>query len=111
VGEAYWSALVDGEERFIEQCVQAINLSKTLEGHSAGAKGQKLTAYCAAGISSCHEAITAEEALERLRLGLYVMIREGYIRRELEALSSIKEKAGDLRRLIIVTIWFPQNVC
>jgi adenine deaminase len=52
VGESYWSALVDGDERFIEQCAQAINLSKTLEGHSAGAKGQKLMAYCTAGIDS-----------------------------------------------------------
>jgi adenine deaminase len=105
VGESYWSALVDGDERSIEQSALAINLSKTLEGHSAGAKSQKLIAYCTTGISSCHEAISKEEALELLRLGLYVMIREGYVRKDLEALSSIKEMAGDLRRLVLVTDW------
>lgn len=103
VGESYWSALLDGGERIFEQCSQAVNLEKTLEGHSAGAKDQKLIAYCTAGISSCHESITPEEALERLRLGLAVMIREGYIRKELETLSSLKEIVGDPRRLILVT--------
>ena len=57
-----------------------------LEGHTVGAKGRKLGALVASGITSCHEAITPEDVEERLRMGLYVMIRQGSIRREFERL-------------------------
>ena len=60
-------------------------------------------AYAATGISSCHEPISADEVLSRLRLGLYVMIREGSIRRDLEAISKIRDFGIDFRRLILVT--------
>ena len=76
---------------------------KLLEGHSAGASGKKLMAYAATGVSSCHEPISADEVLSRLRLGLYVMIREGSIRRDLEAISKIRDFGIDFRRLILVT--------
>jgi adenine deaminase len=76
---------------------------KTLEGHTAGAGERKLAAYLATGISSCHEPITAQEALSRLRQGLCVMIREGEVRRDLEAISEIRQKGVDLRRAALVT--------
>jgi len=76
---------------------------KRLEGHSAGAKGKKLMAYVVPGISSCHEPINAEEVLERLRMGLHVMVREGSIRSDLAVISRIKDAGIDLRRLILVT--------
>ncbi len=60
-------------------------------------------AYIASGISSCHEAINAEEILERLRLGIHVMIREGSIRGDLAQISRIKDTGIDFRRLILVT--------
>ena len=69
-----------------------------LEGHSAGASHPKLNAYIACGISSCHEPIQADEVLQRLRLGLHVMAREGSIRRDLENIVKIKESGADLRR-------------
>jgi adenine deaminase len=60
-------------------------------------------AYLAPGISSCHEPIEAGEVLERLRLGIHVMIREGSIRRDLERISEIKDAPIDFRRLILAT--------
>lgn len=50
---------------------------KRIDGHAPGVSGKNLSAYIAAGISSDHESTTPEEALEKLRLGMYVMIREG----------------------------------
>ncbi|NOY68951.1 MAG: hypothetical protein GXP53_05585, partial [Deltaproteobacteria bacterium] len=76
---------------------------RTLEGHSAGANEKKLNAYVSAGISSCHEPIIAKEVLDRLRLGLCVMVREGSVRRELEAVSELKDLRVDLRRLTLVS--------
>ncbi|MFZ0134253.1 MAG: adenine deaminase C-terminal domain-containing protein [Desulfobacterales bacterium] len=103
LGESYWQAVVQNPELASPALEATLSSGKTLEGHTAGARGNKLAAYLAAGISSCHEPITAAEALERLRLGLHVMLREGSIRRDLDALAAIKDAGVDPRRLILVT--------
>ena len=57
-----------------------------IDGHAPGLSGRALCAYVAAGIQSDHECVTAEEAREKLGLGLHIMIREGSTARNLEAL-------------------------
>ena len=103
LGEAAWRYVIQGDESLLRMFAQTVNMGKTLEGHSAGARGNNLAAYVASGVSSCHESITAEEALERLRLGLHTMVREGASRRDLEAVSKIKDEPVDFRRLVLVT--------
>ncbi len=103
IGESYWQTLLQDPGRMLPALDSTLRRGKTLEGHSAGARGNKLAAYAAAGISSCHEPILADEVLERLRLGMYVMVREGSIRRDLEAISEIKNADIDLRRLVLAT--------
>ena len=103
LGESYWQAVLQSPDAMVPLFQSALDRGKRLEGHSAGAKGKKLAAYAAAGISSCHEAINAEEAIERLRLGFYVMVREGNVRKDLEEISKITQAGVDLRRLILVT--------
>jgi adenine deaminase len=103
VGESYWQNVLQAPEASLPVLDETFRRGKTLEGHSAGARGKKLAAYLTTGISSCHEPILPEEVLERLRLGIYVMVREGSIRRDLEAISVIKESNVDLRRLVLVT--------
>ena len=103
LGESYWQVVIQEPDEFLPLFEETLRLGKRLEGHSAGAKGKKLMAYIAPGISSCHEPINAEEVLERLRLGMHVMVREGSIRRDLAPISKIKDAGVDLRRLILVT--------
>jgi adenine deaminase len=103
LGEVYWQSVFHEPEAVLPLVNRALALGKTVEGHSAGAKGGKLAAYVGTGVSSCHESIDMAQALERLRMGLYVMIREGGIRADLEAISPIKDMGVDLRRLILVT--------
>jgi len=106
VGEIYWgNLLLRGRqgERVRELASMALELGKRVEGHTAGASGRKLQAYTDLGVSSCHEPITEEEVLDRLRLGYWVMIRQGTIRKELEAVQGIFKRGLDLRRLILVT--------
>ncbi len=103
LGESYWQSVLREPDIFLPNFLETLLAGKKLEGHSAGAKGRALTSYVASGISSCHEPIAWEEALERLRLGLYVMIREGSIRRDLDKLAGLKDACIDLRRLILVT--------
>ncbi len=103
LGESYWQVVIQEPDEFLPIFEETLRFGKRLEGHSAGAKGKKLMAYIAPGISSCHEPINAEEVLERLRLGMHVMVREGSIRRDLAPISKIKDAGVDLRRLILVT--------
>jgi len=103
LGETYWQALLQDPDYLLSSFDETLAAGKKLEGHSAGASEKKLAAYVASGISSCHEPINAKEVIERLRLGLFVMIREGSIRRDLEEISKIKNLSVNLRRLALVT--------
>jgi adenine deaminase len=60
-----------------------------VDGHCPGLRGKDLLKYIAAGISSDHESITAEEALEKLNAGMQIYIREGSAAKNLEALLPI----------------------
>jgi adenine deaminase len=103
IGESYWQAVLQEPELLLPTLQQSLLAGKTLEGHSAGAGEKKLSAYVAAGISSCHEPIDEQQVLVRLRMGLHIMIREGSIRRELADIAKIKDRGIDTRRLILVT--------
>jgi adenine deaminase len=60
-----------------------------VDGHCPLLSGRDLNAYIAAGISTEHEATSAEEALEKLRKGMRVLIREGSVSKDLEALQPV----------------------
>ena len=103
LGETYWPPILQGDDRLLELFAETVALGRKVEGHSAGARGNKLVAYVASGVSSCHESINVDEVLERLRLGLWVMVREGDVRQDLEAIAKIKDEKIDFRRLCLVT--------
>ncbi|MEJ2164991.1 MAG: adenine deaminase C-terminal domain-containing protein [Desulfobacterales bacterium] len=103
LGESYWQSILQHPAEILPQYEQTLLAGKTLEGHSAGAADRKLAAYVAGGITSCHEPINAEQVLERLRVGLHILVREGSIRRDLAEIAQIKDRGIDLRRLILST--------
>ncbi|MFC1928052.1 adenine deaminase [Chloroflexota bacterium] len=61
-------------------------LGEIADGHAPGVSGKSLSAYIAAGIYSDHESVSLDEAREKLRQGMFVMIREGSSEKNLEAL-------------------------
>lgn len=67
--------VIQGDEEVLDKL--KITTEKRIDGHAPGVSGKNLSAYIAAGISSDHESTTPEEALEKLRMGMYIMIREG----------------------------------
>jgi len=103
VGEGFWQEVLRGERNFPALSAEALKLRKTSEGHAAGCRGQRLAAYLDYGVSSCHESVSAEEVVEKLRFGLCTMIRQGSIRKELEAIARIKDRKLDFRRAALVT--------
>ncbi len=59
---------------------------RRLDGHCPGLRGRELNAYGAAGIHSCHESTTLDEAREKLQKGFHVLIREGSCAKDADAL-------------------------
>jgi adenine deaminase len=77
-----------------EMAKLSTGLTDHVDGHAPGVRGPALNAYVAAGIRSDHEATTYEEALEKRRLGMWVMLREASIARNLSDLLPLVKKFG-----------------
>ena len=73
-----------------------------VDGHAPGLSGHDLNAYIAANISSDHESVGLKEAAEKLRRGMYVMIREGSTEKNLEALLPLVTQETFQRCLLVV---------
>ncbi|MEM2086121.1 MAG: amidohydrolase family protein, partial [Archaeoglobaceae archaeon] len=82
-----------------DELLEKILVSTLVDGHCPKLTGKDLNAYVSAGIGSDHESTTEEEAKEKLRLGLRVMVREGSAAKNLRNLKSILGK----RTVMLVT--------
>src|SRR5436309_6809031 len=71
-----------------------LELAQHVDGHAPGVLGRALTAYAAAGIGSDHEAYTAPDGRERLRAGMWLLIREATAARNLAALLPLLAEYG-----------------
>src|SRR5213075_401126 len=60
---------------------------KVIDGHAPGLRGKNLNAYVLAGVGSDHESTEIDEAREKLRLGMHILLREGSTERNLAALA------------------------
>jgi adenine deaminase len=99
-----WLRLLQADDELLAKIELAHRRGKIVQGHTAGARDQKLCAVAALGISSCHEPIYFEDAIERLRLGYWTMLREGSLRQDLEhTLPPLIGSGANLQRLILVT--------
>jgi adenine deaminase len=74
-----------------------LDLAEHIDGHAPGVLGRALQAYASAGIRSDHEAYTADEGRERLRAGMWLLIREASAARNLEALLPLVQEFGPHR--------------
>ncbi len=68
---------------------------KPIDGHAPGLGGEALARYISSGISTDHEAYTREEALEKIKLGMKIQIREGSAAQNLDALIPIAKRNAD----------------
>ena len=99
-----WLRLTQGDPDLLARIDMTRKQGKIVHGHTAGARDRRLNAIAAASVSSCHEPINGEDALARLRLGYWTMLREGSFRQDLEATLKPLLTAGvDTSRLILVT--------
>lgn len=69
--------VINCEKTIINKIVLCQNSGKVVDGHGPGLSGRDINAYAASGVRTEHECTTPEEAVERLRLGMHIMLREG----------------------------------
>jgi adenine deaminase len=81
-----YPGVIFDDELVYQKIKAAHKLGKPVDGHAPGLRGEQLSKYIAAGISTDHECFTLDEALEKLNLGMQVLIREGSAARNFDVL-------------------------
>jgi adenine deaminase len=88
----------------------ALEGAKHVDGHAPGVLGKALNAYASAGIRSDHEALTVEEGRQRLRAGMWLLIREASMARNLEALLPLVKELGPARMAFCTDDRDPEDI-
>src|SRR5690606_33322511 len=81
--------VLNGDKEVMAKIAHAHRLGKPVDGHAPGLRGEEARRYIAAGISTDHECFTAPEALDKLRHGMKILIREGSAAKNFEALIGL----------------------
>lgn len=95
-----YPAVISAKEEIVDKVMMA--KGKLVDGHGPAISGQALNAYVSAGVRTEHECTTPEEMLERLRLGMYIQMREGSAARNLLSLLPVVNKEN-MRRVFFCT--------
>ena len=84
-----YPGVLHADPEVLQKIAHARALGKPVDGHAPGLRGDDARRYMAAGISTDHECFTYDEALDKLRLGMKVLIREGSAAKNFEALIAL----------------------
>lgn len=103
-------ALAAGDDHEVAKALLADTHRVVADGHAPGLQGAALNAYVAAGVQSDHEAVDVDEAKEKLRLGMTIMIREGSAARNLETLLPLVSPATESRCLFVTDDVSPDDL-
>jgi len=101
---------VQGEKGVLQKIAAARAAGKPVDGHAPGVGGKPLSAYILAGMSSDHECTSAAEALEKLRAGMFIMVREGTGARNLAALVPLVDAHTAARMMWCTDDRHPQDL-
>jgi adenine deaminase len=102
--------VLHGDEQVLAKIQATLAQGLVVDGHAPGLQGRDLCAYAAAGIMSDHECTTVEEARERIRLGMWLMIREGSAARNLERLLPLVKELHPSRVFFVTDDRDPQDL-
>ncbi len=83
---------------------------KRIDGHAPFLSSKDLCAYIASGVKSDHECTTPNEAIEKLRLGMYIMIREGTAAKDLDALIPVLKECNTRKCLFVTDDRHPSDL-
>lgn len=84
--------VIQQDPEVMEKLQIAKDMGKVIDGHAPGLRGESAVLYFAAGITTDHECFTYEEALEKLKLGVKIQIREGSAAKNFNALIPLLDQ-------------------
>lgn len=84
------------DESVMAKLEVAKKLNKPIDGHAPGLRGEQLKAYVSAGITTDHEAYEYDEALEKIKLGMKILIREGSAAKNFDTLKKLITEYNDM---------------
>ncbi|MDO6433010.1 adenine deaminase [Flavitalea sp. BT771] len=87
--------VLNHDQEVMSKIAAARDLGKPVDGHAPGILGEQAKQYIDAGISTDHECVTAEEALDKLKYGMKILIREGSAARNFDALAPLLNDHSD----------------
>ena len=100
--------VISGDKQVLDKI--RIARGKRIDGHAPGLGGKGLCAYIGAGIRSDHECTILEEAKEKLRLGMYIMVRQGTAARNLEDLLPLINSENSRNCFFVTDDRHPQDL-
>lgn len=111
-----YPSLREQHPSMLDKLALAANANRLIDGHLAGLDANAINVYRSARIHTDHECVTVDEALERIRRGMYVLIRQGSVAKDLEKLlPAVTEH--NARRFLFCTddkhlddLWFEGSV-
>ena len=95
--------VISGDSGTLAKIAASQSHHKKIDGHAPCLTGKDLNAYVAAGVYSDHECATVEDALNKLRLGQFIMVRDGTAARNLEALIPLIQSPKYFDRCMFCT--------
>ncbi|GIN89088.1 adenine deaminase [Siminovitchia terrae] len=99
-----WPLLYKGDPFLLDTMQVVKEKKKVVDGHTSGCSYDKLNSVVASGVSACHEAISAKEALYRLRLGMWTTLRNSSLRPDLpEIIKILTESNVNIHRVMMTT--------
>ena len=93
--------VINGDEEILRKIYTAISVGKRVDGHAPGLMGDELCAYVSTGIASDHECTHLQEAEDKLKRGMYIMIREGSTAKNMAALVPLVRAYGVSRFMLV----------
>ncbi|MGC8763049.1 MAG: adenine deaminase [Acidobacteriota bacterium] len=99
-----------GDGQVLRKIAAALGRGKAVDGHSPGLSGPDLDAYLGAGIATDHECLTAGEAREKMRRGMWLFAREGSAARNLEALLPAVDRRTASRLCLVSDDRHPEDL-
>ncbi|MCR4956923.1 MAG: adenine deaminase [Lachnospiraceae bacterium] len=102
--------VISCDSDLLQKIADAYEANRLVDGHAPGLSGKELNAYIASGILSDHECSTKEEAMERLRLGQWIMVREGTAAKNLEALLPVCKPPFYHRAMFVTDDRHPEDL-
>jgi adenine deaminase len=102
--------VLHADEQVLAKIAATLQHGLVVDGHAPGLRGRDLCAYVVAGIMSDHECTTVEEGRQRIRLGMWLMIREGSAARNLDALLPLVKELHPPRVFFVTDDRDPQDL-